>query len=71
MATPQLARPTMPAQPARSQGPESALCHHQHRDGQFCNRSAHPELRYCVWHLRSFPKRIVSLAKSARLLLVR
>jgi len=71
MATPQLARPTMPARTVRPEGPESALCHHQHRDGQFCNRSAHPELRYCVWHLRSFPKRIVSLAKSARLLLGR
>lgn len=71
MATPQFARPSTPARPSRQQVPGIAFCHHQHRGGQFCNRSAHPELRYCVWHLRGIPKKIVSLAKSAKLLLVR
>lgn len=70
MATPQLARPRTPVRAPLPPAPKTALCHHQHRDGQFCNRSAHPELRYCFWHLRSWPKKIVSLFKSAKIYLL-
>lgn len=69
MATPQLAHLRTPARAPLPPAPKTAFCHHQYRDGQFCNRSSHPELRYCFWHLPSIPKKIVSLVRSAKLYL--
>jgi hypothetical protein len=69
MATPQLAPVRVSPRAPLPQTPKSVFCHHQHRDGQFCNRSAHGDLRYCLWHLDSLGKKLKSLYKSTRLYL--